>query len=213
MPYDEDPIAGFPDALQEDLIGDIGRAVSSVGRTAADIITLPFRRGGTPTPPPPQPPKPGVGGVTVNTPGGAAKVNFDRPVATKESVDALEQQVNQNTRMLARLSQELEKNTAILDKKVTTLAAAANAASQQNQMSMLLPMLIGEPALQSLTFAAAPAANTPVTVTNAQYEEDNNLFLLLALSGGSGGLFGNSGGGSNTALLALALSGGLGRGR
>ena len=212
MPYDEDPIAGFPDALQEDLIGDIGRTVTSVGRTAADIITFPFRRGGTPAPPAPQLPKPGVGGVTVNTPGGAAKVSFERPVATKESVDALEQLVNQNTRMIARLGQEIEKNTAILDKKVTTLAAAANAAAQQNQMSMMLPMLIGQPKLKSLEFAAVPAANAAVNVKNAEYEEDNNLFLLMALSGG-GGLFGGSGNGSNSMLMALALSGALGKGK
>jgi hypothetical protein len=69
-------------------------------------------------------------------------------------------------------------------------------AQMQTMFSLLMP-----PKLKSLTFDAAPAANTATNVTASKFE-DNNLFLILALSGG---LSGGSGSSDMNSMLPLLL--------
>lgn len=67
-------------------------------------------------------------------------------------------------------------------------------AQMQTMFSLLMP-----PKLKNVTFDQVPAANSPVNVTASKFE-DNNMFLMLALSGGFGG--GND---SNSMLPLLFL--------
>jgi hypothetical protein len=69
-------------------------------------------------------------------------------------------------------------------------------AQMQTMFSLLMP-----PKLKTVTFDAAPAANTPVNVSASKFE-DNNIFLMLALSGGLGGGTGND---SNSWLPLMLL--------
>lgn len=178
-------------------------------------------------PPPPRvrPPRPvgGVAGAHVRTPAGAAQLRFERPVATKESVDEvtkeLKGEVAATAAAVRRLDSVLDKNTGVLDRKVTaleeTVRRAQRAAQQQAQMSMLLPLLTSKtPIIEKMTFATAPTAGTEVAVTNATFRKDDNLgliFMMMAMGGGMGG--GDGEGGMNTMMLAmLAMGGGFGGG-
>lgn len=54
-------------------------------------------------------------------------------------------------------------------------------AQMQSMMSMLMP-----PKLKSVTFESAPGAGTSTNVTESSFDS-NNMFLMMALSGGLGG--------------------------
>jgi hypothetical protein len=76
------------------------------------------------------------------------------------------------------------------------LEKTKNDAQMQTMFSLLMP-----PKLKAVTFEAAPGAGTSTNVTASKFE-DNNLFLMLALSGGLGGGSGND---SNSWLPLMLL--------
>lgn len=173
--------------------------------------------------PAPAQPVGGLGGATLETPAGRAQMQFAKPVATKESVDASVRDIKRDLLALAetvkKVDTTVDKNTAILDKKVLTLEAALRKSQQSAQMGLLLPLLLNKPAdLASLklteTGLATPATPRTFTVDETKYKAaDNNIGLLIAIMAMSGGGLGGGGGdgdSSNMLFLALALSGGLG---
>src|SRR6266566_3551123 len=164
----------------------------------------------------------GLAGGTVNTPAGQAQVRFDKPLATKESVDELAKELKKELATQAaaikKVDQTVDKNTAILDKKVATVQSTVKKGLESVQQMSILPMLLSKPPqVTSLTWDGAALAGdfaggktAKVNKDATTYASDNNLGLLLVLmmSGGLGGGSGESSGdSSNMMLLALALSG------
>src|SRR5688572_23232431 len=90
-----------------------------------------------PMPAPPRPPTAGVRGAVMNTPAGQARVNFEKPVASKEDLDNLSRQVEAIRASMRRVDEQLDKNTAILDKKVAAIETAGRRQGQQGQMATL----------------------------------------------------------------------------
>jgi hypothetical protein len=142
-------------------------------------------------------------------------VRFEKPLATKDSVDASLKEIKREMLALAetvkRVDQTVDRNTAILDKKALALEAIVKKSQQGSQMSMLLPLLLNKPAdIESLTFKTAPTAETPAAVTTTKYKAGDNLGLLIAMMAMGGGMGGSEGGDSSMMFMALALSGALG---
>jgi hypothetical protein len=157
------------------------------------------------------------------------QVQFQLPqtTATKNDISVLKRAVDANSKAIqvntAAIKKEAEalvnlrKNVREIDAKhiaaskkqndimdaingrVTKLRRDLDKTKQDAQMQTMLSMLM-PPKLKSLTFDAAPAANTAVNVTNTQFD-NNNMFLLLALTGG----FGGGSGDSNNMLPLLLL--------
>jgi hypothetical protein len=166
-----------------------------------------------------------VGGLTggnVTTPGGGrAQVRFDKPLATKESVDELAKELKRDIAVQAevvkKLDQTVEKNTAILDKKVESVEAALKRGLANAQQAGLLPMLLSKPPdFESVTWGPGAATTTFAPggispVQTAKPKKDDNLGLLLLMMMGGFGGSGSSGDSSNMLLMALALGGGFGR--
>ena len=183
----------------------------------------PRRGGGTPVQPRVLPPRPvgGLGGASIRTPAGQAQVRFERPLATKESVDELTTELKREIAATAaavkRVDEIIDKNTSVLDKKTAALEEmvkrAQRQAQQQAQMSLLLPLLTSKaPVIQDMTFAAAPTAGTKTSVTSTTFKKDDNfglILLMMAMGGGFGGGAESEGGMNSALLLALAF-GGLG---
>jgi len=168
------------------------------------------------------PPRPisGLAGGTVNTPAGQAQVRFDKPLATKESVDELAKELKKELASQAaaikKIDQTVDKNTAILDKKVATVQSTVKKGLDNVQQMSILPMLLSKPPqITSLRWDAAQGANAfgasgtaAVASGGTTYASDSNLglMLILMMSGGFGGGSGESSGdSSNMLLLALAL--------
>jgi len=171
--------------------------------------------------PRPQPARPvgGLGGATLNTPAGRAEMKFEKPVATKESVDAAVRELKAELAAIAatvkKVDDTVDKNTAILDKKVAALEGIQKKAQQGSQMGMLLPMLLSKPPeLESLTVkgdaTGANAADKVLAVTATKYKAGDNLGLLIAIMSMSGGGLGGGSNDSMNMLLPLLLVGGLG---
>lgn len=177
-------------------------------------------RGGPTRVPRPTPARPvgGLGGATLNTPAGRAQMRFEKPVATKESVDAsikeLKQELAAVAATLKKVDETVDRNTAILDKKVVALETIVKKGQQGSQMGMLLPLLLSKPPeLQSLRAKIGTSTEEQaVTVTDTQYKAGDNLGLLIAIMAMSGGLGGGGGGNDsmNMLLPLLLVSGGLG---
>ena len=169
--------------------------------------------------PRPQPARPvgGLGGATLNTPAGRAEMKFEKPVATKESVDAAVRELKSELAAVAatikKVDETVDKNTSILDKKVAALEGIQKKGQQGSQMGMLLPLLLNKPPeLESLTLTPATGTSTtPVTfnVTKSQYKSGDNMGMLIAIMAMSGGGLGG-GNDSMNMLLPLLLVGGLG---
>jgi hypothetical protein len=177
-------------------------------------------RNGSAAVPRPQPARQvgGLGGASLNTPAGRAQMKFEKPVATKESVDAAIRELKGELTAVAaavkKVDETVDKNTAILDKKVAAIEAIQKRGQQSSQMGMLLPLLLNKPAdLASLTLKPT-TGTTPVeqtfTVSKTEYKEGDNMGLLIAMMAMSGGLGGGNGGDSMSMLLPLLLIGGLG---
>jgi hypothetical protein len=159
----------------------------------------------------------GVGGVSVRTPAGQAQMKFEKPVATKESVDAAVRELKTEIAAVAasvkKVDETVDKNTAILDKKVLALEAIVKKGQQGSQMGFLLPLLLSKPPQINTLKVKLPnqSTETTVTVTDTKYREGDNLGLLIAMMAMSGGLGGGGGNDSMNMLLPLlVLSGGLG---
>ena len=181
-------------------------------------------RSGSTTVPRPLPPRPvsGLGGASLNTPAGRAQMKFEKPVATKESVDAAVRELKTELAAVAasikKVDDTVDKNTSILDKKVVALEVIQKKAQQNAQMGLLLPLLLSKPPdIDSLTIKPAAGLTTAgaeqtLTVTKTQYKAGDNLGLLIAVMAMSGGGFGSSNGNdSMNMLLPLLLIGGLGK--
>jgi hypothetical protein len=175
--------------------------------------------GGIRTPIAPARPVTGLAGGVVNTPAGQAQVRFEKPLATKESVDELAKELKKELALQAeaikKVDQTLDKNTAVLDKKIAAVNSATKKGLENAQQMSILPLLLSKPPqIASVQWSATEGANAfaasgTATVANTTYASDNNLMLplVLMMSGGFGG--GSSGDSSNMLLLALVLSGGL----
>jgi hypothetical protein len=158
----------------------------------------------------------GLTGVSLNTPAGRADVRFEKPVATKESVDALAKELKAELKAqseaIKKVDQTVDKNTAILDKKLAAVTSTVKKGQESSSMSMLLPMLLSKPPKINSITVAPPVVAGPGTlqfaVKDATLVQDNSSMLMIALL--AGGLGGGSGDSSNTLLLALALTGGFG---
>lgn len=178
-------------------------------------------RNGAAAVPRPQPARQvgGLGGASLNTPAGRAQMKFEKPVATKESVDAAIRELKSELTAVAaavkKVDETVDKNTAILDKKVAAIEAIQRKAQQGSQMGMLLPLLLNKPAdLASITVkpanATTPTPDVVFNVSKTEYKETDNTGLLFAVMAMSGGLGGGNGNDSMNMLLPLLLIGGLG---
>jgi len=147
-------------------------------------------------------------------------MKFEKPVATKESVDAAVRELKTELAAVAasikKVDDTVDKNTAILDKKVIALELIQKKAQQGSQMGMLLPLLLSKPPdIESLTVkpttGLSAATETTLTVSKTQYKAGDNLGLLIAVMAMSGsGFGGGNGNDSMNMLLPLLLIGGLG---
>lgn len=185
-----------------------------------------YRRSAVRTPisriPRPTAPRPvgGLGGATINTPAGRAQVRFEKPLATKESVEAqfrelkreIAAQASATAAAVKKIDDTLDRNTAILDKKAASLEAMVKKQGQGSQLGFMLPLLLTKPPQIETVKVKNPvtSADVTVTVTDTKYKEGDNLGLLIALMAMSGGLGGGSGDSNNMLFIALALSGALG---
>lgn len=135
--------------------------------------------------PRPQPYRPaaGVAGARIQTPAGRAEVQFPKPMATKEALDNLAKELKAEIARLSAtvkgVSNELNKNTAMLDKKINTLNSDFKKYREQSLIMLMLPLLLTE-------------------------QKDNTLLLLLPfmMMGGMGG----EGDSANMMMLALVLA-------
>ena len=150
----------------------------------------------------------GVAGANIQTPAGRAQVQFGKPLATQEGVNNLARELKAEIAGLAasvkKLNETLDKNTAILDGKVNGLEKQFRGTQEQNQMATLLPLLLNKPPqIEKIVFKKGDTTEEH-QVSTTVFKKDNNLGLILALTM-SGGL----GKGSDSALMALAVSGAL----
>lgn len=152
----------------------------------------------------------GASGARISTPAGEANVRFPKALATKESVDArvkeLKQDIARNTAAIKKVESTLDKNTAVLDKKINAVGSDLKKSMQQMQQMMILPMLM-KPELEKITFTGAPGIGEN-TVEKASYKDGTTLLLPLMMMGGFGGTGTDS---SSMMIMALALSGALGK--
>jgi hypothetical protein len=165
--------------------------------------------------PQPRPARP-VGGLTggaINTPAGKANFRFEKPVATKESVDKLAQELKKemqlNAEAIRKVDQTLDRNTTMLDKKITALEATHKKAQQQGGMSMLLPLLLSKPpAVEKIKLGDIPTGglvkNAEVPIAETTYKKDDSSFLLIAMMAMSGGMGGSDGSSNMMPLLFLS---------
>lgn len=153
----------------------------------------------------------GAAGATIRTPAGEARVHFPKALSTQESVNArvkeLKSDIARNAIAIKKIESTLDKNTAVLDKKINTVGSDMKKNMQQMQMMMILPMLM-KPEITKITFAKAPEANTATDVTKTEHKDGMMMLLpLMMMSGGFGGSGTDS---TGMMIMALAMSGALG---
>ena len=155
----------------------------------------------------------GLKGGSINTPAGRAQFKFEKPVATRESVDNLAKELRT---AIKKVDETLDKNTSMLDKKVNAIDATLKKGQQQTQqMSMMsiLPLLLTKPPqIESITPVPATGATpTPMPIQTTTYKKDDSFFLIFALMammpGGLGGGTGDSSNMMNMMLPLVLLSG------
>ena len=223
MAYLEDDFEGFDDERTTLLEDDDFEAwePQQSGEAVGPRYRPNYSRGAPRTIARPKPPRPvgGLGGATINTPAGRAQMRFEKPVATKESVDNMVREVKRELAALAetvkRVDQTVDKNTSVLDKKVVALEGILSKGQQGSQMGMLLPLLLNKPPqIATIKGKVGTGAEQTATITETTYKEGDNTGMLLAILAMSGGLGGGSGSGDNSMMLilALAMSGSLGGG-
>jgi hypothetical protein len=224
MAYLDDDYEGFDDESFATLLESDDDPVTWEPSTSGEAVGPRYRRNtgrsGPVRVPRPTAPRPvgGIGGATINTPAGRAQMRFEKPVATKESVDASIRQLKLELAAVAatvkKVDETVDKNTAILDKKVIALESIVQKGQQGSQMGMLLPLLLSKPPeIESITQQKTGTTDTPekFTVTETKYKPGDNLGLLIAVMAMSGGLGGGGSNDSMNMLIPLLLvSGGLG---
>lgn len=219
MPYLE---SSDIEALDDESYGDEGWDKESFDEAAPRYRrAYPGRGGGGVAVPRINPARPvaGLSGVSLNTPAGRADVRFQKPVATKESVDALARElkaeIKAQSEAIKKIDQTIDKNTSILDQKIVSVTGTVKKGQDSSMMSMMLPMLLTKPpTIESLTLQGPPvvdAAAQTITfpVKASKVTQDNSSMLMIALLAG-GGLGGGSGDSSNMLMLALMMGGGFG---
>jgi hypothetical protein len=216
MPYPEDYDEAFDDeqlATLTESYGDEGWEPARSGEAIGPRYRRHYAGAAARPVPRPTPARPvgGAAGATIRGPGGAStQVRFEKPLATKESVDELAKELKRELAATAeaikRVDQTLDKNTSILDKKVAALEAASKQGQQGAQMGMLLPLLLSKPPeLDKVKFKTTPEGGTETTVESTTYKKDDNTGMLIALMAMTGGLGGGGGDSSNMLLMALAF--------
>ncbi len=147
--------------------------------------------------------------VTARTPSGrTTQLNFNKRFALKTAVDkqnkVFARDIKRNHTNVRKVSKDLSKNTATLDKKVNSLKSQAKKTQQQMQMSMMLPMLMkSDPQIETITLD--DTAKTVINVDKVDYKKADTMQSMLPFLLMSGGLGG--GDSSNNLMLILALSG------
>ncbi len=225
MPYVRDEEATFDtgdEELFEGLLDDEERWDEPEWVTEAAAPR--YRRGAVRLPLQRKPFRPigGATGASIQTPAGRAQVQFPKPVATQEAVNALARELKGEIASLAasikKVNQTLDSNTAIVDKKVNAVSATLKKSQESSQMMMILPLLLSQaPTLTKLSLqaAGAPAGTKPVDfdVKGQEVKKDSTALLLpmmMMMGGGMGG-GGDSSNMMSMMFMVLALSGGLGK--
>jgi len=159
----------------------------------------------------------------VRTPSGRiTKVRLNRSFATAKDLNAFKRETKKaitNARKetkdnFTKLDRRLNKFTKTLDSKINTIDSdlrktrvRVKKIESTSRMSTMLPMLMGNPQIESFTLGvgakdAGGVLQNTVPITSVKYKDDNNMMLPLLLMSGSGGI---GGGGDNSALLAFAM--------
>jgi hypothetical protein len=194
-----------------------------------------YRRGAVPLPIKRQPFRPirGATGASIQTPAGRAQVQFPKPVATQEAVNAVARELKAEIASLAasikKVNQTLDQNTAIVDKKINAVSANLKRSGQTNPMMMMLPLLLNKPpTLTKLTVEALDPVTGVITTTQPDFtkpvdfkvtsqavtQDDTTMPLLLMMMMMGGGMGGYGGGDSSNMMMmmmVLVLSGGFGK--
>jgi len=112
----------------------------------------------------------------------AIRINSAAIKKEAEAIVSLRKDMKEiDTKHIAATKKQNEIMEAI-NGRVSKLKKDLEKTKQDAQTQQMLSLLM-QPKLKSLTFDAAPAAGTAVNVTQSKFE-DNNLFMMLALSGG-----------------------------
>lgn len=128
---------------------------------------------------------------------------------TKKAIMTARQETKDN---FTKLDGRLNTFTKTLDTKINTIDAdlrktvgRVTGIENSSRLSGLMPLLMGKPEIETISFSAAPEAGKPIAAT-VKYKDDNSILLPLLLTGGLGGSgSGGSGGMDNMALLAIAM--------
>ncbi|MBV6519276.1 MAG: hypothetical protein DCC43_10095 [Candidatus Brocadia sp.] len=154
----------------------------------------------------------GLKGGSINTPAGRAQFKFEKPVATRESVDNLAKELRT---AIKKVDETLDKNTSMLDKKVNAIDATLKKGQQQTQqMSMMsiLPLLLTKPPqIEKIKLGEVPkeglVKDAEVPIQTTTFKKDDGFFLIFALMAMMpGGLGGGTGDSSNMMPLVLAMA-------
>ena len=168
----------------------------------------------------------GLRRAVVRTPAGKASIRLPKAVVTKEelkkSLAKVGMEIRKNGKAITRLGSNIRKVDKSSLKRVNGLEGKLSKFEKRTKKDIdaakqqaILPLLLqSTPKLKSAVLTKVQdsgqlsAESTKYSITNPEYESDDNTLLLLLLAGGlsgrgSGGLFG---GGSNS-LLPLLLIG------
>ncbi|MBI4495980.1 MAG: hypothetical protein HY697_03495 [Deltaproteobacteria bacterium] len=168
-------------------------------------------------------PAAGTTGASIQTPAGRASIQFPKPVATQEAVNTQIRELKGEIAGLAasvkKVNETLDKNTAIVDKKINTVSTTFKKSQDQNQMMAILPLLLAQaPTLTGLKLQERVTSGTPpaakdFTVVSQEVKKDNTALLLLPMMmmGGGMGAGEDSSNMMTMMFMVLALSGGLGK--
>lgn len=114
-----------------------------------------------------------------------------------EAIVTLRKEVKEIDLKHITATREQNKIMTTLNRRVGKLRRDLDKTKSDAQMQQMFSMLM-QPKLKSITLDAAPTPGTSVNVSSAKFE-DNNMFLMLALSGG----FGGGEGSNNNSMLPL----------
>lgn len=170
-----------------------------------------YRPGRRPVPRPrPYQPIPGVAGARIQTPAGRAEVQFPKPMATKEALDNLARELKAEIARLSAtvkgVSDELNKNTAMLDKKINTLNSDFKKYREQSLIMFMLPLLLTKPpGIEKITFESNTFSKE-MEISQTHYKKTDTTMLLLLPFMMMGGLGGEGDAANMMMMLALVLA-------
>ncbi len=126
-------------------------------------------------------------------------------VETKKAIANARKETKDN---FTKLDTRLNKFTKTLDKKINSVDAdhrktrsRVRKIESSSRMSSLMPLLMGDPEVNTITFTDVPTADKKTVSAKVDYKDNNNMMLPLLLMSGSGG----GGGMNDSALIAFAL--------